>query len=360
MRASTDEDRRNISQQLLGAEGNFQVYFRSYDDLATKYNTFDAPGSLAARTHQDVIFVAKYLMSNPEVKKEETIAHMQNSWNTFDNVENILTLAVQAIVMMDSAAQDWHPADYALGEYRPISWLSQESFLSFVERSFPKGPGQMAEKIQEAFDDRSRLKAWKLQKRLGMKFHITDNLSEHLMLDTKNNILYLFHHAAYLKAHLAICRGVPLTLGATARESLGHGTHPPQLLVETLHSLQAILFPSLNKKSSKVFNTLIRKEGFDPECAQYEGYKLFAEPPQDFSYVYWGKRIAQLHEVAKSRPPKNRFEKWFQQWTTERNALLVALSALLISIFVGILSIILGSVQVWIAWMAWKHPVHET
>ncbi|KAJ4266089.1 hypothetical protein NW762_004064 [Fusarium torreyae] len=299
-------------------------------------------------------------MSNPEATKEETTTHMQTYWNTFDDAENVLTLAVQAMVMLDIAAQEWHPADYAASGHRPIGWLSQEPFASFVQRSFPEVVTRMDENIQEAFDDRSRLKAWKLQKRLGMKFRMTDNLSEHLNLDTKNNILYLFHHAAYLKAHLAMCQGVPLTLEATARESLRHGTHPPQLLVETLHSLQAILFPSLNKKSGKVLNTLVRKEGFDAECAQYEGYKIFPEPPQDFNYLYWGKRIARLHEIAKSRPPRNKFEKWFQQWTTERNAFLIALLALFISIFVGVLSIILGCVQVWIAWMAWKHPVHET
>ncbi|KAF4436470.1 hypothetical protein F53441_13260 [Fusarium austroafricanum] len=357
MKAAADKDRELIAEELLGTSGDFSAYFRSYDDLATKDNTIDGPIS---RTHQDVIFVTEYLKSNSGVTKEQALAHMQASWNTTDNLENVLTLAIQAMLMVDSAAQEWHPAGYALGEYRPIGWLSQERFSSFMERSFPKGSEHIREQVLEAFDERSQLKAWKLQKRLGMSFHPTDNLSEHLTLDTKNNILYLFHHAAYLKAHLAKCRDVPLELKATAEDSFKHGTHPPQLLAETLHSLQGILFPSLDRKSGEVLNSLIRKEGFDSECAQYEGYKIFPEPPEDFNYIYWGRRIAQLHQMVKALPPRNKFEKWFQQKTSERNALLIALVALFISIFVGILSIILSCVQIWIAWMQWKHPVQVT
>lgn len=132
---------------------------------------------------------------------------------------------------------------------------------------------------------------------------------------------------------------------------------PPQLLVETLHSLQGILFPSVDPISANILDELIAKEGFDPQCAEYEGYKLFSEPPEDFEYVFWGKRLAQLHHLMVHRPPRNMLERWFQRQSSEGNALFVALLALLISIAVGLISIILACVQVWIAWMAWKYPV---
>ncbi|KAF5025677.1 hypothetical protein F66182_2283 [Fusarium sp. NRRL 66182] len=360
MKATTAQDRRELSRELLGATGSFSAYFQNYDDLATKDNTFDVRGSLAPRSHQDILHITRFLRSNPNATKEDSVTYLQRSWTTSDNVENILTLAVQAMTMTDASAQDWHPSGFTLGEYRPISWLSQEPFVAFIQRSFTKRPAQMHQRIREAVDDRSRLKAWKLQKRLGMKFCLTDNLSEHLMLDTKNNVLYLFHHAAYLKAHLSISQSVSLDLGATAGECLEHGILPPQLLVETLHSLQAILFPSLDEKSGHVLDSLVLKQGFDPECAQYEGYKIFPEPPQDFNYFYWGKRIAQLHDYTKCRPPRNKLERWFQQKTTERNALLIALIALFITIIIGIIGIGLSSVQIWIAWDAWRHPVNTT
>ncbi|KAF5672573.1 hypothetical protein FHETE_3707 [Fusarium heterosporum] len=356
MKATTAEDRRSLSRELLSDTGSFVSYFQNYDDLATKDNIFSTQGSSPPRDHNDVLSAAELLKMHPRITREAASSRLQAAWNTYTNIESTLALAVQALIMTDSSAQDWHPAGFSLGDYRPISWLSQEPFVSFVERSYSRTANS---RFKEDFTAKSQLKAWKLQKRLGITFRLTDNLSEHLILDVKNNTLYLFHQVAYLKAHLARYQHVPSPLDVPADDSLKCGTLPPQLLVETLYTLQGILFPSLDKKSGDVLNALIRRDGFDPECAQYEGYKIFSEPPEHFQYVYWGKRIAQLHELVKSRPPRNKAEKWFQQKTSERNALLIALLALFISIFVGILSIILGAVQVWIAWMAWKHPVRE-
>ncbi|KAF4992807.1 hypothetical protein FGRMN_6909 [Fusarium graminum] len=356
MKTTTAEDRHNLSKELLFESGSFVSYFRNYDDLATKDNIFNAQGSSPPRDHNDVVFAANILKSHPEITKEEATSHLQSAWNTYTDIGSTLALAVHAMAMTDCSAQDWHPTGFSLGGYRPISWLSQEPFVSFVERSYSRTSNS---RLNEDFTANSQLKAWKLHKRLGITFSLTDNLSEHLILDVKNNTLYLFHQVAYLKAHLAKYQHVQSPLDISADDSLKRGTLPPQVLAETLYTLQGILFPSLDNKSGDVLNTLIRRDGFDPECAQYEGYKIFSEPPEHFQYVYWGKRIAQLHELVKSRPPRNKAEKWFQQKTSERNALLIALLALFISIFVGILSIILGIVQVWIAWMAWKHPVRE-
>ncbi|GKT86594.1 uncharacterised protein [Colletotrichum tofieldiae] len=132
----------------------------------------------------------------------------------------------------------------------------------------------------------------------------------------------------------------------------------PQLLVETLHSLQSVLFPSIDQKSAEVLDNLTSKRvgGFDRECAEYEGYNIFQDHPEGFKYVYWGERLALLHEMVMSRPPRNKLERWLHRQSNEGNALFIALVALLISILVGIISIGLAAVQIWIAWMAWKHP----
>lgn len=127
--------------------------------------------------------------------------------------------------------------------------------------------------------------------------------------------------------------------------------------METLHSIQAIIFPSVDPDSAAVLDELVAKRGFDPECARYEGFKLFRDPPEDFKYVFWGERVAHLHDLLLRRPPRNMLERWFEQQSSEGNALFVALLALLISILVGIISIVLMCFQVWIAWMTWKYPV---
>jgi hypothetical protein len=67
--------------------------------------------------------------------------------------------------------------------------------------------------------------------------------------------------------------------------------------------------------------------------------------------------MALLHRRMTHRPPRNKLERLFHQYSTEGNALFVALLALLMSIIVGIVSIALNCVQIWITWMAWKKPV---
>jgi hypothetical protein len=135
------------------------------------------------------------------------------------------------------------------------------------------------------------------------------------------------------------------------------GMVPPQLLAETLHSLQAILFPIMDDKSADILVQLIRKMGFDDDCNQYDGYMRFKEPPQDFTYHYWGERLARLEELIMRREARNKVERWLRWHTTDVNALVIALLALAISIMVGLVGIVVTSIQAWIAWQAWKHPV---
>ncbi|CAM1510524.1 Fc.00g008590.m01.CDS01 [Cosmosporella sp. VM-42] len=358
----TPEQRREIAQELLGKAGSFSAYFRLYDDLDQRDHdfvfAFDEGTFCTPKTYQDVLLAAQKLRENVDITKEELAALLQKTWKTSAKVENVINMAVQAMIMVDSAARDWHPADFTLGGYRPVSWLPQESFLTFLERSFPMNPNSSFAKVQRAIEERAALKAWKLQKRLGLCLRPTENIAEHLLLVPKTNTLLVFHHAAYLKAQLERFQDDPEPLEIGTKESLIRGSLPPQLLVETLHSLQGIIFPSIDSDSSEILDELVGKSGFDPECAQYEGYKIFPEPPEGLKYVYWGERIAHLHDLLLSRPPRNKVERWFQQWSTERNAFSIAILALLITIVVGIVGIGLTSFQIWITWMAWKYPVN--
>lgn len=119
----------------------------------------------------------------------------------------------------------------------------------------------------------------------------------------------------------------------------GSGTLPPQLLFETLHSLQDILFPLTDHRSEKILRNLISRNGFDPECCEYDGYNVFHKGVR---YMYWGERIARLYELAKRRPPRNKLERWFDRRSTDGNAFSIALLAVGISILVGIVTIFMS------------------
>jgi hypothetical protein len=109
-------------------------------------------------------------------------------------------------------------------------------------------------------------------------------------------------------------------------------------------------------RSSRILERLITEEGFDEDCAQAEGYKLFTEADMT-EYRYWGERLATLQGFMRERPPRNKFERWLKWQTSESSAFAVALAALLISIVVGVVSLAVAAFQSWIAWKAWREPV---
>ncbi|OCK75288.1 hypothetical protein K432DRAFT_409162 [Lepidopterella palustris CBS 459.81] len=326
MHHKTASSRTEIAQYLFGKADEFPAYFRIIDELRE-------PSPVS---HEDVLKIVELLKANPRATWTEAnprVREQNEPSMTTSKINNAINIAVQAIIMVDCAARDRHSTTYEVDNYRPISWELSESFLDF-----------------------NALKAWKLKKRLAVTFRITDDLAEHLLYDSHHNVLYLFHQTAFLKAHLERSR-THLSMDCGLEDSLKFGILPPQLLVETLHSLQAVLFPIMDDKSADILTALIRKIGFDSDCNQYDGYMRFKEPPEDFIYQYWGERLARLEELIMRRDPRNKMERWFRWHTTDMNFLVVALLALAISIVVGLITITVTCVQTWIAWQAWKHPV---
>ncbi|KAL1851680.1 hypothetical protein Daus18300_012489 [Diaporthe australafricana] len=293
-----------------------------------------------------LILAVEQLTENPKKTRREITQIVQNvlGSNYPDLYMNkLMESAAQAITMIDPTAGDWHAQDFVMGSYRPSSWQRDESFQSFCSRSVPVGTDEAVTAAKTALDEKSSLRARKLQKRLGIQFYATGNLAEHLLLEHRHGKtrLYIFHYAGYLKARLEQTSGLL----------------PPQLLVETLHSIQAVLFDVTEPEEVKILRTLVRTQRFDPECVGYEGYKVFQNVPKDFKYIYWAERLAVLHARLKERPPRSRLEKWLARENNDGSAFLIALLALFISVVVGILGLILAAVQTWIAWMAWKYPV---
>lgn len=101
----------------------------------------------------------------------------------------------------------------------------------------------------------------------------------------------------------------------------------------------------------RLLHKLIKKESFDPEATWVE----FARPiPDDFLFSYWGPRLAKLSEVVERPRPTNSFVSWFERHTSERNALTVAIIGLFMSVLLGLLSLVVGILQLAVAWYAWK------
>lgn len=221
---SKPEERDDAARRLFGRVGDLPVFFAFCDNLLGQENDFllrlNNQNAGDQLTYKNILHVVDILKHNPQMTKNETIRTLCEGASSSSRIEKIINLAVQAMVMIDCAANRHHATDFNLGGHRPVSWLPQEKYVDFVERSFPTGCELSMKRAEEVVEDKASIKAWKLQKRLGISFRGTDNLAEHLLFDPKSNCLYLFHHAKFLKAHLENCRSHNRPLGMSLLESL--------------------------------------------------------------------------------------------------------------------------------------------
>jgi hypothetical protein len=205
--ATTRSDRDRIALQIFGKTDDFSAFFCLYDNLVMKQAAqavqADHLNPESLRYHDGILRIIQLLRENVHDTRDGVLVRIKNNQSFVNSsFDHALNIAVQTMVMIDSAAQNWHPSNYKLGGYRPTSWDPTESFVNFVQRTFKMDMTMDESACRTALEDRHILKAWKLKKRLGINIRPTENLAEHLLFDARNNILYLFHHVAFLKAHL--------------------------------------------------------------------------------------------------------------------------------------------------------------
>ncbi|KAK3687868.1 hypothetical protein B0T22DRAFT_527513 [Podospora appendiculata] len=360
--------KEDLKIEVLRGQGEFRAYFKLYDELFQRGTgnhiiEFESPLQRKRNPiqHEDVTAAVRVLKANNRITSTAMRVALRDQTHrnfTPQEFDFIVNLAVQSMTMIDANVGDSHGSDFRIGKYRHATWLPEECFVDFVSRCFPQVLAERRGRVAFVLDKRKSLKAWKLKKRGEITLKGTDNLAEHLLYDPSNRVISLFHHAEYLRAHLNLWEGIRESKDVGIAAALERGTLSPRLLVETLHSLQSVLFRYDDDRSMSLLASLIKKRGFDSTCSVPEGYKMFDDTvPEDFQYVYWGERLAVLYHAVQERPPRTGFQKWLRWQTSESNSFLIAMLALAISIFVGILSLGLSAVQIWISWQAWQHPV---
>lgn len=198
-----------ISRHLFGKECEAPAFFALYNDLVRKQGDFIVNVSVNGNKSIDnyeVLLAIDLLKRSILITKDEFFNDLNKrlrSERPASDIHSIINVAVQTMVMVDANAKDRHAAGFAVGKYRPTSWLAKETFLQFMERTLRATESSMAyQSLERSNEVASALKAWKLQKRLGAHFLGTTNLSEHLLLDEQTNCIYLFHHVGFLEAHL--------------------------------------------------------------------------------------------------------------------------------------------------------------
>ncbi len=226
MPPTTTQEKTDVSKQLLGNDGNFTAYFKFLDDLVQRDSdyslTIESPSANAPISTDSVLLAASVVKSNTSTTKrdmENRFREVAASNPTLRYNDKAIKMAIQAMFMVDPAAKEWHSADFTRGDYRPSSWLPEETLLDFIQRLFPPSLQSSQQAARMAVESRA-LKARKLQKRLGARFQLTNNLAEHLLFDERRNCLYIFHQVAFLKAHLGQYEAKSAVLGIDLKQSL--------------------------------------------------------------------------------------------------------------------------------------------
>ncbi|KAJ5885186.1 hypothetical protein N7495_009696 [Penicillium taxi] len=127
---------------------------------------------------------------------------------------------------------------------------------------------------------------------------------------------------------------------------------PFQVALEALHSLQMVLFP-LGTDSELILRRLVAKHSLDPDCVNYD----FAAYEDDFTYRHFGSRLRELYDEVENPSPRGFMEKWFERKSGARYVMMATFIGVIIAVILGILSLIVGIFQAWVAYEAWKNPV---
>ena len=200
--AEHTDARVEVAAELLGsAPRHLESYFKVYDGLLARSDVcvlqLEEPGLQEATrsTYRDLLAAAKVLRTDSSLTLNQAVEKLSiesNRAQSYLQLKLTIMIAVRCMLMLDSTVGDrlWDP------------WQADERFVDFVSKSFPKPLG-LSGRTSQAMGDRKSLKAWKLGTRSGITFKGTDNLAQHLYLDSTRSTLYLFHHTTFLRAQLA-------------------------------------------------------------------------------------------------------------------------------------------------------------
>jgi hypothetical protein len=128
-------------------------------------------------------------------------------------------------------------------------------------------------------------------------------------------------------------------------------------VLEVLDSLQKILFPLSDHKSSRLLHSLTTTSAFDPDSLRFESSIIRNDDEKDIQYHYLGTRLANLYEELKNPTPRGLFKKWLERRSGARYVMLATLFGVVIAVVLGIASLAVSIYQTWLTYQAWQHPV---
>ncbi|KAK6856328.1 hypothetical protein PG995_006515 [Apiospora arundinis] len=321
----------------------------------------------ALRNHADLRRIIGLLRNNPD----EPLSHLTNRCFNADGTtyssppitadqRRAFSLALQIMSMVTVPEKDSYVAnlDAAL---LTVVWSNNVSPAQYLEAILQGqshtggvvsyGAVHRPAKIIEVNRILESLKARRLRKVGKLEFEATDSLNDHLRLDKKSGVVKLFRHTAFLKEQLFASRS---TQNNTTPSLFGTRISR-QYAREVLHSIQDVLFPP-DAKSQLFLRSLINKQEMDPDCTLYNGSEYELEGEDEVTYQWLGPRLRDLHEELENPSPRGMLDRWLEHRSRARHVMLATVIGVFAAVILGVLSLIVGIIQTYIAWEQWKHP----
>lgn len=332
--------------------GRLARFFEFYTEVTSAYVPELHPGcQLALRGHDDVLDIIETLKTNAEkpraqVTQDYFTARAKSGSTALPppaDQNRAFNVAVKVMTTLSCCATD-QPSSLLESGIIPLPWADSISLKNFVSDAFPRtNHCKFDEKAMQA-----AVTARLLQKVAGLRIEPTDDLRNHLKIDHEHGTVEIFHLTGFLKEHLMATR---------SDEGQSRAAIPRALALETLNSLQDILFPS-DGRSQSLLRSLISRSSFDPDCANFESapYRI-DEDGHDNTYASWDSRLVDLYDAIENPQPRGWLEKWFERRSGARYVMMATFIGVIIAIILGLLGLAVAIFQAWVAYQQWKHPV---
>ncbi|KAI1212534.1 uncharacterized protein F4807DRAFT_340318 [Annulohypoxylon truncatum] len=343
-----------------------EPFFDFYREATACYIP-DFTGDLcpALRSHDDLVDIIVLLKSNADQARSKLTTkyfsqRVQNGTQklpTTVDQNRAFGLAARIISMVQCSAENQSDGLLEAGT-QPSTWHSDRSFKDFMESVFHKREQPALNSNDDvalsAKIHLASVTAKRLRKVANLKIIPTNDLRNHLLLNDADGTVAIYHYTGVLKEHILASRGEGP--GQTPGQSIPMENIPRRLALETLDTLQKVLFP-IDPESQSLLRSLVAKSEFDPDILRLESSSYSGPGEQQVGYEYWGSRLIDLYDELENPTPRSYFEKWLERRSGSRHMMMATLAGVIIAIILGIISLAVSIFQAWVGWQQWQHPV---
>jgi hypothetical protein len=179
----------------------YRTFLKVYEDCMRIQTKGGHSISIAVswwESHKDVWEFVQTLRQHGGSRDKLTLLDQMPTTISVKDRDQAFRAVVQIAFMVGCAADDDMVFASHSKHYSSPRWETSESFATFLRRATTNA----SPRLLLSGNETSKLKAWKMVKRYNIRFESTDDLTQHLVYDSRASTIRVFHHVSWLKAQL--------------------------------------------------------------------------------------------------------------------------------------------------------------